>query len=118
KQVEGILRDDQKPLLANFKDEVGLGEANAVDAKAGSTDVRGILQMAKRLKLNSSQKDELKDIEKDALKAWKQAGRDKEARTDLAQQVRDEIAKMLDQTQRDRFEELLQRADKRSSTKR
>jgi hypothetical protein len=114
-QVEAILRDDQKPLLANFRDDLGLGAAGDANQKGGTSDVRAILQAAKRVRLDAGQKKELKDIEEDAMKAWREAGRDVQARTDLARQVREEISKILDESQQTRFVQLLERLDKKST---
>lgn len=113
-QVEGILRDDQKPLLENFRDEIGLSPAGAGDEAGGTTDVRAILQAAKRLRLDADQKREFKSIEEDAMKAYRDAGRDKAARADLARQVREEISKLLDETQQTRFVQLLERLNRKS----
>lgn len=113
-QLEPILRDDQKALLADFRDEIGLASDGAPADKGGATDVRTILQMAKRLSLDAQQRRELKEIEEDAMRAWREVGRDKEARADLARQVREEISKMLDESQQTRFAQLLQRLSRKS----
>src|SRR5262249_41208121 len=113
-QVETMLRDDQKPLLANFREDLGLAGGDAND-KGGTTDVRAILQAAKRMRLTADQKKELKEIEDDAMKANRDAGRDKQARADLARQVREEVTKMLDQSQQSRFDQLLERLDRKPS---
>lgn len=115
-QVEGILNDEQKQTLAAFRDETGIGMA-ADSTAAGdgkSIDPREMLKLVKRLRLSDEQKDQFKQIEKDAMGAYKDARRDAAAKAALSDQLRGQIGEMLDDTQKQRFESLIERSAKRS----
>lgn len=115
-QVEGILNDEQKQSLAAFREETGIGmpveAASAGDGK--SIDPREMVKLVKRLRLNDEQKDQFKHIEEDAMASYKEARRDAAAKAALGEQLRGQIMEILDDSQKQRFESLIERTAKRS----
>jgi hypothetical protein len=109
-QVEGLLRDEQKAVLARYREEFGLGGAQGA---RGSGDVRVVLRAARRLRLSGEQRDTLKQIEREAMKARREISRrDREAQVTLADRVEREIRAMLDEDQAREFEEHLKRLER------
>jgi len=113
-QIEGLLRDDQNETFNAFQTELGLNTGGDAADAGGSTDVRSILRLAKRLRMTSEQKDDFKDIEKSSMRALRRAGRDADAKAQLADRVKEQIEQILDETQRERFHAQLERLDRRS----
>lgn len=115
-QVEGLLRPDQKPALAEFKDELGLNEdfAAAPSKDEKGIDPREVLRLVKRLRLNEEQKDKFKDIEREVMLAYRDARRDAEQKAHLSQKTTEDVLAILDDSQKQRFEALLDRAHKRA----
>ncbi len=113
-QLEGILHDDQKAAFAEFQQEVGVG-GDANDAASGNgPDVKSILKAAKRLRLSADQKEDLKLIERQSMRALRSAGRDVDAKAELANRTKEQIERMLEEEQRTRFEQLIERMSRRS----
>ena len=88
---------------------------NSIAAKAGSLDARTVLRAAKRVDLNRDQKDEIRDIERATIGAYRKISRkDKEGHNELAERVKAEITAMLDAEQIEQFEAALKRLDRNS----
>jgi len=106
-ELEKFLRDDQKEILAQFREEMSeRGERG----DRGRVDVRSILNAARRLKLDQDQKKELNEIGQAALRAERELQRrDREGRAMLAAKVRGEILAILDAEQAEQFENYLSR---------
>lgn len=114
-RIEGMLTPEQKTALGQFRDDVGIG---GTDGQAGDyVDVKDLIRMAKRVRLNDEQKDEFKDIERDAMRDYRKAGRDKDARAALSGQVQQDIEKILDDRQIERFHQQIERAQRRHTKK-
>jgi DNA repair exonuclease SbcCD ATPase subunit len=110
-QLEKILRDDQREILAQFREQQQ--QRGRRGGRGGDqNDVRGLLRVAKRLDLNDEQKDELRQVEQESMRALREVRRDREAQADLAKQVKKEITAILNSEQAERFERLLQRGSR------
>lgn len=113
-QLEGILHDDQKAAFAEFQQDVGVG-GDANDASSGNgPDVKSILKAAKRLRLSADQKEDLKLIERQSMRSLRSAGRDADAKAELATRTKEQIERMLEEDQRARFDQLIERMSRRS----
>jgi len=106
-ELEQILRDDQKEILAQFREEMSeRGERG----ERGRVDVRAILNAARRLKLDQDQKKELNEIGQAALRAERELQRrDREGRAMIAAKVKREVIAILDAEQAKQFENYLSR---------
>lgn len=115
-QVEKILRDEQKAVLENFRQEFGIGREGEA---RGQADVRNILRAARRVRLSGEQRDEFRLIERDAMRARREIRRrDAEGQALLAAKVKKQIVELLDPEQTREFEEHLKRLDRRSRSTR
>ena len=84
-----------------------------VDAQPGALDARTVLRAVKRVDLTRAQKAEIRDIERAAIAAYRKISRkDKQAHTELAEQLKAEIAELLDGEQIEQFESALKRLDR------
>ena len=102
------LTEEQVEKLAEFRK--GL-ETGGRDAKNSKLDVRRVISAVKRLKLDTDQKADIREIERDAIKEYRQISRDnKEEHAALAEAVKAEIIKVLDEEQVTQFEDALKRA--------
>ena len=117
-------------VAAKLEELVKAGKLSAADAEArmtalensiagkskpGSLDARTVLRAAKRVDLNRDQQDELRDIEQITIAVYRKISRkDKQRHTELAEQVKAEITKLLDARQIDQFEAALKRLDRDS----
>lgn len=109
-QLEKILRDDQRAILAQFREQQQRGRRGG--RGTDQNDVRGLLRLAKRLDLNDEQKEDLRQVEQESMRALREVRRDREAQADLAKQVKKEITAILNSEQAERFERLLQRGSR------
>lgn len=142
-QVSELLREDQKPLLAEYYADLVIV---STEESPGPTDVRTILRAARRLHLRGEQKSRLKTIGQEAMRelravrstskfsrltdeeksAIRAAGeeerkpvaaelkrRNEETMAQLAASTRESILKMLDEGQAAEFERRLQRYERR-----
>jgi Spy/CpxP family protein refolding chaperone len=101
-KFEPALTDEQKEKLAELKERF-TPRGQAV------TDVRQVLQAARRLDLRPDQRQRIREISEEAATAARRA-RDNTARAKLAADVKQQILALLDTDQATRFEELLSRA--------
>ncbi len=84
-----------------------------VDAEPGSLDARTVLRAVKRVDLTRAQQDEIRDIERAAIGAYRQISRkDKQRHAELAEQLKAEIAELLDGEQIEQFQSALKRLDR------
>ena len=84
-----------------------------VDAQPGSLDARTVLRAVKRVDLTRAQQAEIRDIERAVIGAYRKISRkDQQAHTELAEQVKAEIAELLDGEQIEQFESALKRLDR------
>lgn len=115
-QLKDILTEEQQVRLAAYRERL---ETGGRDERRGPGDLRNVLRVAKRLRLSSEQKGELKDIEREAIGAYRKTGRrDREGQARLAAKVKEEIVQMLDAEQVEQFEEQLQRFERRNRRQR
>jgi len=78
-----------------------------------SNDARHVLSAAKRVRLDRDQKDKYREIEREAIGAYRKLSRkDKEAHAKLADEIKSELAAMMNEEQVKKFEEALQRLDR------
>lgn len=107
--VGAILHDDQKPLLDAYREKL---DGSRADAR--KLDIRAILRAAKKLDLSDDQRADLKNIEREALRESRQAGRrDREAQATLAADVKEKILRVLDDAQAEKFNAALDRGARR-----
>lgn len=107
KELESILRENQKRILAEYRERMQRGGGGG-----NRDDPRNILRAAKRLKLSDKQQDELKAIEREVTEASRVLrGRDRnrEGRSELAAKLKTEIRAMLDGEQKEQFDRNLER---------
>ncbi len=113
-QLAEVLSDEQKERLAAFRAGAETGD----DGERGPRDVRDVLRVLRRVRLSSTQKDEIRDIEREAIRARRDIGRrDKEGQARLAATVKAEIVTLLDQEQTKQFELLLRRYSRRNPSR-
>lgn len=111
-QVARILNEDQLKLLADYRARIG--EERRRSARRESDDVRTVLSAAKRVRdLSSEQKDSLRDIERDAMRSYRELRRDREGLALLAAEVKAEIVKLLGEEQTEEFKRNLERLQSR-----
>ena len=113
-QIENMLRDDQKEAFAAFQNDIGVSAGGDAQDAGGTTDVRAILRIAKRLRMTSEQKEDFKALERQSMRSLRVAGRDADAKAELAERVKEQIEQLLDDTQKERFQAQLERLDRRS----
>jgi Spy/CpxP family protein refolding chaperone len=113
-KLESILKEDQKAILAEFRQERGQrGE------RRGELDVRAIMAAAQRLDLDRDQRAELRGIMQEAMRAERELGRrDREGRAVLAAQTKKEVLAILDAEQGEQFERLLSQQGRRGRPER
>jgi hypothetical protein len=111
-KVEEMLRDDQKRVLTVYRAEMGMLERGE---RADPGDIRVILAAAKGVRLNDEQKKELRVIRREAItESRKMSRKDKVGQTRLANKVKENILRLLDQEQTEQFEENIDRFERRS----
>lgn len=103
-KVEGIVTEEQKPALAAYRAEL----ASAVEQAAGrgkTPDLRTMFRTARRLDLDDEQKAELRDLEREGMRASRAAGKAEEA--NVAQEYRTKLMSILTAEQKAAFEQSL-----------
>ena len=102
-ELEGILREDQKAILAEIRQDLGRRGARTRQA-----DLRTILQAIKRVDLDKEQSQQVRAIGAQAMRASRELQRgDREARTQLARDTRQAIVEVLRPEQVRQFERAL-----------
>ncbi|MBU0617838.1 MAG: hypothetical protein KKI02_08985, partial [Planctomycetes bacterium] len=102
--------EEQVERLAAFRKSLSGGGPDK-EGEAGS--VRDVLRAVKRLKLDSKQKEGIREIEREAIRAYREIPRkDKQEHAALAREVKAEIIKVLDEDQVKEFEQQLTRPDR------
>lgn len=123
--VESILHEDQKPLLAAFREQMEM-EGDAENDRDLPRDLRSVLRAASRVRLERAQRDELRKINKDARESLREArrtdkqnrSRNGEAEKALAAEVKGRIVKMMNEEQVAKYEEELKRMERRGGNDR
>lgn len=113
-QIEGMLRDDQKEAFNSFQTELGVSAGGEAGDAGVSADVRAILRIAKRLRMTSEQKEDFRTLERQSMRSLRVAGRDADAKAELADRVKEQVEQLLDDAQRERFHAQLERLDRRN----
>lgn len=111
-----ILDDDQRRILDEYREQNS--RRGGRDDRQRALDVRAVIQAAKRLDLDSVQKDDLRDIEQVAGREQRAVRRDREASAELTARVRRDIMDMLDTDQKREFERALERNNRRGGDRR
>jgi len=107
-QVEQILRDDQKAKLAEIRASFGPA-AEPRQPEGQGLDVRSVIRAARRLDLDGTQREAVQKIIQDAMRSLRDQGRaNREAQTELANQVKEQILAVLTAEQKAQFERVLQ----------
>jgi Spy/CpxP family protein refolding chaperone len=112
KELEQVLNEEQLKRLAAYRERL---EGGGPGEREGPTDVRNVLRAVKRLRLSTEQKDELNDIEREAIGQYRKIGRrNQEEQAHLAAAVKKEIVAVLDAEQVKQLEQELQRLERRN----
>lgn len=112
-QVAGMLNEGQQQLLSDYRGQVG-GEALPVERQAVD-DLRKVLQAMKRIRgLSTEQRESLREIERSAQRSYADVRRDQERAAQLAADVKAQIIKVLDPTQAEGFQRMVERLHGRS----
>ncbi|MCA9245225.1 MAG: Spy/CpxP family protein refolding chaperone, partial [Phycisphaerales bacterium] len=111
-QVDTILTDEQRAALADFRewnapDAAGDAGAATTDSAKKAADVRDVIRAAHRVRLAPDQRDELKEIERDAMRDYRAARRDPAKAASLADRVKAEVLELLDDNQTEDFQNRL-----------
>ncbi len=102
-ELAPILNDSQKPTLEKFRER-----AREMDQGGGNDDLRTILRAASRLNLDETQRQQIRDIQREAQEAGRDiAVRDTEARKALAEKTKEKIKAILTPEQAQEFEKNL-----------
>jgi len=111
-QLSQILTEEQRQKLAAFRERL---EGGGPGAKAGPTDVRNVLRAVRRLELTDEQREQVRDIEREAISQYRKIGRRNQAeQAGLAAAVKREIAALLTAEQKEQFERAIQQLERRS----
>lgn len=121
-EVEGILTDEQKAALADFRawnapEGEAAADAVATEKPADKADVRDVIRAARRVRLAPDQKDELKEIEREAMGDYRTARRDPAKAAELAERVKAQVLELLDDDQTADFEDRLDGGPRRAKSK-
>lgn len=112
-QVEGLLRDDQKQALTQFRAQLGGGGDSLADDSAAPEDLRQLMRALKRVRLNRSQKDEVRKIEREAQQSLRELDRkDDEGRAAVAAAAHQKINALLEPAQVQQLEDQLARLNR------
>ena len=109
-EVSAMLDPDQREKLAALRAEAPFANREGRGrrgerAQVRELEIREVLRAAKRLDVNSEQREKINDIESEAGYQLRQAGRDQEAA--VARQVKRQIEEVLDAEQKTAFNRLL-----------
>ena len=115
--LRDILDDDQRSILEEYREQNNR-RFGRDDRRRRAPDVRSIIQAAKRLDLDSVQKDDLREIEQVAGREQREVRRDREALAELTARVRREIMDILDDDQKREFERAIERNNRRGGDRR
>ena len=115
--LRDILDDDQRSILEEYREQNNR-RFGRDDRRRREPDVRSIIQAAKRLDLDSVQKDDLREIEQVAGREQREVRRDREALAELTARVRREIMDILDDDQKREFERAIERNNRRGGDRR
>lgn len=118
-KVEAMLNEEQKPLLAQYREELasatagdaagGVGSAAGPNARAHN--IRNLFRAVRRLNLNAGQEDQVREFEREAMRAQREIrNRDEEARAALFSSTRQKVDALLTAEQKTELDSQLQRA--------
>ena len=106
-ELKDSLTEEQLERLVAFREELATGGR---DRQGGPGDVRNVLRAAKRLRLDSDQKEQIREIEREAIGAYRKISRQaKDEQAALAVETKAEIMKVLNEEQAKEFEDALKR---------
>ena len=110
-ELPKILHEDQLELLAQaVVDREGM-KAEAAESNGAILDVREVLRAARRARLRDDQRDQLREIEREAIVSYRQTSRrDQEAQTKLAEETKAKLLSLFDEKQKEDFEKALQKS--------
>jgi hypothetical protein len=107
KELQDMLTEEQLQRLVAFREELTTGGRGG---QGGPEDVRNVLRAVKRLRLEDDQKEKIREIEREAIGAYRKISRqDKDEQTALATETKAEIMKVLNEEQGKEFENALKR---------
>ncbi len=112
--VAPLLRDDQKPLLDQYRAGLDIGAGGGAGDGKGA-DLRALLRLVRRLDLSDEQKRGVKEIEEDVKRKLHDVDRkDSEANALITAEARAAIEKLLTPEQLQRFEAQIERQGARA----
>lgn len=107
-ELKDTLTEEQLGLLSAFREELAGGGPGQ---RGGPSDVRNVLRAVKRLELDSDQKGRIREIEREAIGAYRKIPRsNKEEQAVLAAETQAEIMEVLNEEQAKEFESVLKQA--------
>lgn len=110
-QLEPVLRDDQKQAMAQFRERTNRGGGRDAEREArdrGGVEVRDVIRAAQRIRMDEEQQARFEEI-RDAARQLERESRDREARTEAGQRVKQQILEILKGDQKREFEQALTR---------
>jgi hypothetical protein len=109
REAAEILNEDQLELLAEYW--VPIGSERGVSEGQKADDFRVVLSAAKRLRdLSSDQKQACREITREAMRSFRDLRRtDKAGKAALDAEVKSKVLRLLDEQQREKFEQDLER---------
>lgn len=110
-KVDGLLTDEQKPLFAQMREELNtrIGEGGP-PPPGRQGDLRGLFRAMRRLDLQPDQEDDLRDIEREAMRAQREIrGGDRDAQAVLLRETRSKVEALLTPEQKTQLKSALDR---------
>lgn len=109
-QLDPILHDDQRQVLAQFREggRRGGDRQRERTAREAGVEVRDVLRAAQRLQMDKQQEEMFEDI-RDEARELERTARGREARIEAGQRVRQMILEILTDDQKREFERALSR---------
>jgi Spy/CpxP family protein refolding chaperone len=116
-KVDGMLTDDQRPLLAQMREELNArrfeGGPPAQPGRGRQVDLRSLFRATRRVDLQPDQEDELRDIEREAMRAQRDIrGNDRDAQALLIRETRAKVEALLTDEQKSQLRSALDRGQR------
>ena len=106
--VEGIVGPEQAAIVQKYRDRLAAGPGGERGREARELDPRAIIDATRRLDLTKEQRDQLKQLESEAGRAFREIDRqDRTARAEFVDSFKQEVIAVLTEEQAVQFERLL-----------
>lgn len=101
--VDGILTDEQRDKLDTFRSQHG----DRPESLKGVRDPREIFRLARRLKLNDDQRQQMRALEEEYGKKTREKRGDRDGMAELSKQAADDVRKILNENQVVKFDRMI-----------